>query len=59
MRRMLNYGHTIGHGIKATERYRLRSGTCVGIGMLAIGRFAHRSPRASAPMTLQTVSPRS
>ena len=36
MRRMLNYGHTIGHGVEAAERYRLGDGTCVGIGMLAM-----------------------
>ncbi|MDY2778097.1 MAG: 3-dehydroquinate synthase [Collinsella sp.] len=36
MRKMLNLGHSIGHGIEAAEGYRLGHGTCVGIGMLAI-----------------------
>lgn len=36
MRKMLNFGHTIGHGIEAAERYRLGHGACVGIGMLAM-----------------------
>ena len=57
MRKMLNFGHTIGHGIEAAERYRLGHGTCVGIGMLAMASASVAA--ASAPMTLQTASPRS
>lgn len=36
MRKLLNFGHSIGHGVEAAEGYRLGHGTCVGIGMLAI-----------------------
>lgn len=36
LRKLLNFGHTIGHGVEAAERYRLGHGTCVGIGMVAI-----------------------
>ena len=36
LRKLLNFGHSIGHGIEAGERYRLGHGTCVGIGMVAI-----------------------
>ena len=36
MRKLLNFGHSIGHGVEAAERYRLGHGTCVGIGMVAI-----------------------
>ena len=36
LRKLLNFGHSIGHGIEAAERYRLGHGTCVGIGMVAI-----------------------
>lgn len=36
MRKMLNFGHSIGHGVEAAEEFRLGHGTCVGIGMVAI-----------------------
>lgn len=36
LRKLLNFGHSIGHGIEAAEGYRLGHGTCVGIGMVAI-----------------------
>ena len=36
LRKLLNFGHSIGHGVEAAEHYRLGHGTCVGIGMVAI-----------------------
>ena len=36
IRKLLNFGHSIGHGVEAAEGYRLGHGTCVGIGMVAI-----------------------
>lgn len=36
MRKLLNFGHSIGHGVEAALGYRLGHGTCVGIGMVAI-----------------------
>lgn len=36
MRKLLNFGHSIGHGVEAAQGYRLGHGTCVGIGMVAI-----------------------
>lgn len=36
MRKLLNFGHSIGHGVEAAEGFRLGHGTCVGIGMVAI-----------------------
>ncbi len=36
MRKLLNFGHSIGHGVEAAEDFRLGHGTCVGIGMVAI-----------------------
>lgn len=40
LRKLLNFGHTIGHGVEAAEDYRLGHGTCVGIGMVAIASAA-------------------
>ena len=36
IRKLLNFGHSIGHAIEAAEDYRLGHGTCVAIGMVAI-----------------------
>ncbi|MCQ2381132.1 MAG: 3-dehydroquinate synthase [Acidaminococcaceae bacterium] len=35
LRRVLNFGHTIGHAIESAEQGKLLHGECVGIGMLA------------------------
>lgn len=35
LREILNYGHTIGHGIESSEEFSLLHGECVGLGMLA------------------------
>ena len=48
MRKLLNFGHSIGHGVEAAESYRLGHGTCVGIGMVAI---------ASASVTAEVCEP--
>jgi 3-dehydroquinate synthase len=40
VRRYLNFGHTIGHGIEAASGYRLAHGAAVAIGMLAEMRMA-------------------
>ena len=36
LRRVLNFGHTLGHGIEAREEMRLYHGECVAIGMTAV-----------------------
>ena len=36
LRKLLNFGHTIGHGVEAAEAFRLGHGACVAIGMVAI-----------------------
>jgi 3-dehydroquinate synthase len=38
-RRILNYGHTIGHAIESASDYKLLHGQCVAIGMIAAGKI--------------------
>lgn len=35
LRALLNFGHTVGHGVESASRYRLRHGECVAVGMRA------------------------
>jgi len=40
LRRILNFGHTIGHGLEAAARYqRIKHGEAVGYGMIAAARI--------------------
>ncbi len=44
-REMLNYGHTLGHAIERVERYQVRHGEAVAVGMVfaaAVSRLAGR-----------------
>jgi 3-dehydroquinate synthase len=38
-RRILNYGHTIGHAVESASGYQLLHGECVAIGMMAAGKI--------------------
>ncbi|MCE5184811.1 MAG: 3-dehydroquinate synthase [Planctomycetaceae bacterium] len=38
-RRILNYGHTIGHAVESASGYELLHGECVAIGMAAAGQI--------------------
>ncbi|MDI6451037.1 3-dehydroquinate synthase [Anaerobaca lacustris] len=38
-RRMLNYGHTIGHAVESASNYRLLHGEAIAIGIIAAGRI--------------------
>ncbi|HPC96984.1 MAG TPA: 3-dehydroquinate synthase [Sedimentisphaerales bacterium] len=38
-RRMLNYGHTIGHAVESASNYRLLHGEAIAIGIVAAGRI--------------------
>jgi 3-dehydroquinate synthase len=40
LRRILNYGHTIGHAVEAVSGYQLPHGLAVSIGMVAVNRLA-------------------
>lgn len=39
LRRVLNYGHTIGHAVESASDYQLLHGQCVAIGMIAAGKI--------------------
>ena len=41
LRRILNYGHTIGHAVEAASDYAINHGFSVAIGMVAAARAAH------------------
>jgi 3-dehydroquinate synthase len=40
LRRILNYGHTIGHAVEAASGYSLEHGSAVAIGMVAVNALA-------------------
>lgn len=42
LRRILNYGHTIGHAIEAASDYRISHGTAVATGMAAEARISEK-----------------
>jgi 3-dehydroquinate synthase len=47
LREVLNYGHTFGHAVEQVERFRMRHGEAVSIGMMyaaALGRLSGRTP---------------
>ncbi|MDD4875676.1 MAG: 3-dehydroquinate synthase [Dehalococcoidales bacterium] len=42
IRNILNYGHTIGHGIEAVSEFKVQHGEAVAIGMIAAGKISHK-----------------
>lgn len=42
LRRMLNFGHTVGHAVEAASEYALSHGEAVAIGMVAATRISER-----------------
>lgn len=48
LRRILNYGHTLGHAIEAASAYQVRHGEAVALGLRFAARLAHRLGLCSA-----------
>ena len=46
-REVLNYGHTFGHAVERTERYRWRHGAAVSVGMAYVAELARLAGRLS------------
>ncbi|MDW7773822.1 MAG: 3-dehydroquinate synthase [Desulfobulbaceae bacterium] len=58
LRRILNYGHTIGHAIEAASGYALIHGLAIAMGMAAAARLAVRTgrlPQAEADKLIQLI----
>ena len=54
IRKILNFGHTIGHAIESASDYTLSHGECVAIGMVAESRLAVRL-RLAAPEVASSI----
>ncbi|MGW7686133.1 3-dehydroquinate synthase [Kribbella sp. NPDC054772] len=48
-REALNYGHTLGHAIERTERYKWRHGAAISIGMVFVAELARAAGRLDDP----------
>jgi 3-dehydroquinate synthase len=48
-REILNYGHTLGHAIELVERYQIRHGEAVAIGMVYAAELARLAGRLDTP----------
>ena len=48
-REILNYGHTLGHAIERVERYQIRHGEAVAIGMVYAAELSRLAGRLDAP----------
>ena len=42
LRNILNYGHTVGHGIESASDFKIEHGTAIALGMLAAARISNR-----------------
>ncbi len=42
IRKILNYGHTIGHAIEKMSDFKLKHGECVAIGLITEAKIAHK-----------------
>ena len=48
-REMLNYGHTLGHAVEVEQRYQIRHGEAVAIGMMFAAAVARLAGRLDEP----------
>ena len=48
-REILNYGHTLGHAVERVERYQIRHGEAVAIGMVYAAELARLAGRLDTP----------
>jgi 3-dehydroquinate synthase len=59
LRRILNFGHTVGHGLEAAAKYtRIKHGEAVGYGMIAaarIGRALEKLPEQARARIEETI----
>lgn len=56
LRQLLNFGHTIGHGIERTSHFTLPHGYAVAIGMVLMARAAERLGAAEEGITERLIS---
>ena len=42
LRRILNFGHTIGHAIESLSKYKLKHGFAIGLGMIMEAEISHK-----------------
>ncbi len=49
-RRILNFGHTIGHAVEAASQFSISHGFAVAIGMVAISRIGVMKSLISVPL---------
>lgn len=47
LRKILNFGHTMGHAIEKCSNFQLTHGTCVAIGMALITKYAVKAGKCS------------
>ncbi|MEU0483387.1 3-dehydroquinate synthase [Streptosporangium sp. NPDC006013] len=56
LREILNYGHTLAHAIERVERYRMRHGEAVAIGMVYAAELSHLDGRIGTDLVERTRS---
>jgi 3-dehydroquinate synthase len=56
LRRILNFGHTVGHAIETAGKYRIKHGEAVGYGMIAASRISAATSRLEDGDRLQIES---
>lgn len=55
-RRILNFGHTLGHAIEAVSNFRVKHGAAVALGMAAAAKVANRIGLLAEPQVIRITS---